>query len=112
MKKKISKILKCLLIALFVSYYAESTLFFHTHTFAWGTVTHSHPYMPSAAHSHTASECQTIQSLTTLLFIIAGTAFAALLLHVVTLLYSAALHACVILPVEHTALRGPPLSIC
>ncbi|MEG0656635.1 MAG: hypothetical protein RR465_06420 [Mucinivorans sp.] len=68
--------------------------------------------MPSAAHSHTASECQTIQSLTTLLFIIASTAFAALLLHVVTLLYSAALHACVILPVEHTALRGPPLSIC
>ena len=29
-----------------MSYYFSTTLFYHTHHFQWGTVTHSHPYIP------------------------------------------------------------------
>ncbi|MEG1463788.1 MAG: hypothetical protein RSC11_02650 [Mucinivorans sp.] len=112
MRKRAFNILKYLLVALFVSYYAESTLFFHTHTFSWGTVTHSHPYMPSAAHSHTTTECQTIQLLTNLVFTSTGTIFVAVTFRVITLLYRPRLHSWARYLLENTSLRGPPLSIC
>ena len=61
------KILSFLLVALFLSYYAGSTLFPHTHKYAWGTVTHSHPYS-SATHTHTANALYFINNLNNLLF--------------------------------------------
>lgn len=67
MKEKVFKILKYALVALFVSYYCESTFFFHSHTFTWGTVTHSHPYNPNTSHSHTSAEFQTISQLSSIL---------------------------------------------
>ncbi|MDR1331913.1 MAG: hypothetical protein LBK07_07390 [Tannerella sp.] len=50
-----------LLMALFISYHVAVTSFYHTHYFAWGTVTHSHPYFPSSGnplnHTHTPGQC-------------------------------------------------------
>lgn len=64
MHRILRKIAGIFLVALFVSYYCECTLFVHTHYFQWGKVTHSHPFLPSAGgHSHTEAECQTIASL-------------------------------------------------
>ena len=65
-KKKMSKtrrILAIFLVTLFATYYCETTFFVHTHTFHWGSVTHSHPYHPSAKHSHDQIECQAISAL-------------------------------------------------
>ncbi len=42
------------LIALFLCYYASSTLFTHTHEGPSGVVTHSHPYT-NLAHTHAAA---------------------------------------------------------
>jgi hypothetical protein len=62
-----------MLVVLFLSYYVSSTMFYHTHHFFWGTVTHSHPYFPANKdadnHSHTPAQCQTISLLTNLLLI-------------------------------------------
>ena len=65
-KKK--KIISLLLLTLFVSYYASTTLFFHSHQYAWGTIIHSHPYT-AATHAHSANALQLINTLTNLLFI-------------------------------------------
>ena len=46
MKQGLVKIAKWLMVVLFMSYYFSTTLFYHTHHFQWGTVTHSHPYIP------------------------------------------------------------------
>lgn len=113
MNEKALKTLRYLLMALFVSYYCGSTLFVHTHTFDWGTITHSHPYMPTGGgHSHTAAECVTIASLTTLLFTIVGAISVVLAVRCVTLFHtpcskSAARHL-----LENASLRAPPVSIC
>lgn len=73
MKKKVLKIAKLLLVVLFVSYYCESSLFYHTHYFSWGVVTHSHPYLPAGSgtpgHNHTPVQCDTIAQLSMLLFV-------------------------------------------
>jgi len=56
-----------LLMWLFISYYVSTTTFVHTHYFAWGMVTHSHPYNPFGdsplKHNHTQAECLHIASL-------------------------------------------------
>ena len=60
-------------MVLFVSYYCESSLFYHTHYFSWGVVTHSHPYLPAGSgtpgHNHTPVQCDTIAQLSMLLFV-------------------------------------------
>lgn len=73
MREKVLKIAKLLLVVLFVSYYCESSLFYHTHYFSWGVVTHSHPYLPAGSgtsgHTHTPVQCDTIAQLSMLLFV-------------------------------------------
>lgn len=73
MKRHLVSILRIAVAALFLSYYSGSMLFTHTHSFEWGRVTHSHPYMPGAAHSHTAAGCQLIEHLGHMLFIASAT---------------------------------------
>jgi uncharacterized membrane protein len=55
---------KLLLVALYMSYYLSTTTFYHTHTFSWGTVVHSHFYFPfgdqPVQHSHSQTQCVTI----------------------------------------------------
>ena len=62
-----------MLVILFLSYYISTSMFYHTHYFYWGTVTHSHPYFPfdknSANHTHTPFQCQTIGVLSNLLLV-------------------------------------------
>lgn len=55
---------RVLLAALFMSYYAGATLFTHTHSFEGGSVTHSHPYVPSGNHTHSAASIHLINTLT------------------------------------------------
>lgn len=58
------------MIFIFVGYYASSTFFVHTHHFDWGTVTHSHPYLPAnAGHMHSAESCETIKNLSNAIFL-------------------------------------------
>lgn len=112
MKSKTIKILKCLLVALLVSYYCESTLFFHKHTFEWGTITHSHPYLPNEGHSHTATECQTIEALTNLIFVATSVTFCALVFSVTIRFRTPGLHSIERQILENISGRAPPLSIC
>ncbi|MEG2555913.1 MAG: hypothetical protein RSA53_07465, partial [Odoribacter sp.] len=111
-KKKVTQILKFLLLALFLSYYCESTLFVHTHVFDWGTVTHSHPYLPNSGHTHTAGQCQSISFLSNIFFtLIDSIAFVVAVRilvrqHIPCRCFSTRLVA------DNCSLRAPPASIC
>jgi len=76
--EKTKKILSFFLVALFMSYYASTTFFFHSHDCKNGIVTHSHPYT-SATHTHSANALQLIESLTTTFFVLGGVVFAIML---------------------------------
>lgn len=112
MKGKISKIVKFLVIAIYVSYYCESHFFFHTHVFSWGTVTHSHPYMPSGGHSHSVVECQTIASLTNMFSTLVDTMFIAIACLFFILLHTNTLRSIVGSIIKNPSLRAPPVSFC
>lgn len=73
MRQKTRAILRIALAAIFISYYAGATLFPHTHTYEWGKVTHSHPYLPSGGHAHSTVGLQLLDQLSSFLFIITGT---------------------------------------
>jgi hypothetical protein len=79
LKELFRTIAKWMLITLFVSYYMSATLFSHTHYFAWGTVTHSHPYNPFSDkplnHSHTPGQCLIIALLTHIVAVCTATAY-------------------------------------
>ena len=62
------KILVGFLIAVFASYYCETTCFVHSHVSELGIVTHSHPYLPGASHSHTTLELQALNVLVSVIF--------------------------------------------
>ena len=71
MRQALVKAGKWLIIILFIGYYISITSFYHTHHFYWGTVIHSHPYLPSdndtTNHSHTQAQCLAINFLSLLL---------------------------------------------
>ena len=73
MREMLVKTGKWMIIILFLGYYISTTAFYHTHYFSWGTVTHSHPYLPfdseTPSHSHTPTQCQAISLLSFLLLI-------------------------------------------
>ncbi|MEG0789588.1 MAG: hypothetical protein RR432_05235, partial [Alistipes sp.] len=78
----------------------------------WGTVTHSHPYLPGNGHSHTAGECQTINSLNTILFTIVAALSLSLPIIICFLLYNPHLQSVAKHIVENCSLRAPPHSHC
>jgi hypothetical protein len=54
-------------MALYLSYYAATTAFYHIHTGCNGLISHSHPYIPSdadepyaPAHRHSQEQCRSI----------------------------------------------------
>ncbi|MEG1564612.1 MAG: hypothetical protein RR365_12935 [Bacteroides sp.] len=112
MKKKLITILKYLLIALFTSYYCQSTLFLHTHTFNGETITHSHPYLPNGGHSHTGAQYQTVAFLTHFLFTVALTAAFVVAVKVLILLVDHCLHFVARHLMQTCSLRAPPSIIC
>ncbi|MEG2282518.1 MAG: hypothetical protein RSB93_04750, partial [Rikenellaceae bacterium] len=66
--KKSVIFLRVFMVFAFLAYYGSMTIFQHTHTFVWGTVTHSHPYLPSSQHTHTFAGCQLINLSSNALF--------------------------------------------
>ncbi len=106
MKQRLLNISKILLIALFVSYYGGTTLFFHSHESSEGLITHSHPY--KTGHTHSQVEFETIHLLSVILF----TAYAAFLLSLIRLLFRV-LHSSTNISFVHVSLtsnllRAPP----
>ena len=88
MMVRAKKILSFLLVALFISYYASTHFFYHTHHYTWGAIAHSHPYT-SEMHTHSAGTLQLINSLTTLLFVGGTAVFCTMLLRVSKVRFSA-----------------------
>ncbi len=115
MHRILRKIAGIFLVALFVSYYCECTLFVHTHYFLWGKVTHSHPFLPSAdGHSHTEAECQTIASLSDIVVTsFTGVGFTLTVLFVLTaVILVRPVHSIVRHLRFNRPLRAPPAFIC
>ena len=63
MKKAAIQIGRYLLILFFLYYYIGITAFVHTHKIAEYTISHSHPFLPSSQHSHSAIEYGTLSFL-------------------------------------------------
>lgn len=109
MGQKAIKIVRHILVILFLSYYAGSTLFFHTHIFNGDTVSHSHPYWPSGSHSHSEAQYEAITNLGNIVFTIVEAATLVVVAHIITLLYTPRLCSTVRNVVDSFYLRGPPL---
>lgn len=56
------------MVLLFLGYYGSTTLFSHTHYAEGKLVTHSHPYLPTSHHTHSAASCQLIHLISNQLF--------------------------------------------
>lgn len=56
MSEKVRKISVSLLLALFALFVCANTLCLHIHVDDGAIVAHSHPYLPSAHHSHSGSQ--------------------------------------------------------
>lgn len=69
-RKNVQRKLGVLLIAIFMGYFASTNFFPHTHTVEGRLVAHSHPYLPSAHHTHSASAVDCIAYLSVLLLIL------------------------------------------
>lgn len=52
-----------LLLSVFALFFSGNLLFLHTHEIGDELVVHSHPYIPSASHTHSAGSLQTIAQL-------------------------------------------------
>ncbi|MDR1517622.1 MAG: hypothetical protein LBS52_05980 [Dysgonamonadaceae bacterium] len=103
---------KYLLVVIFLSYYLSATCFYHTHHFAWGTVTHSHLYFPFGDnplnHTHTQTQCNIIALMSQ--FVSTG-AVAALVLFVaaaVRIVYTTVYHYISYRVFTLSLLRAPP----
>ena len=116
MRKHLIKLGKWTLLILFIGYYVSSTMFYHTHHFSWGTVTHSHPYVPSdcevPSHTHTPSQCLAISFLTNLLLI--ASVFAVFICKTVIIqkIYIKIRRYKSIFKYVFSPLRAPPVFIC
>lgn len=73
--KSIVAFLRVVVLLLFMSYYANSSLFLHTHYFECGAVTHSHPYSQATSHSHSYADCHLLSIYTNPIFAIASLIF-------------------------------------
>lgn len=112
MRKSMVVVAKCLLLALFVSYWAGAKLFTHTHVVDGNLISHSHPYLPSNAHSHShcATAFQLVDNLTNLIFTSVGAqtfAFMALAHRFVRVVYDVVIRECSFS--LHCPLRAPPV---
>ncbi len=68
LKPQLKKILRFLLLLLFLGFYGSATLFPHSHIAGGVTIVHSHPYLPVKGknpvnHQHTTNEYILIQLL-------------------------------------------------
>ncbi len=68
MRRNPSKITALLLLGIFALFYCGNALFLHTHIIGDTTVVHSHPYLPSGHHSHSAQSLESITGFNSSLF--------------------------------------------
>lgn len=69
MKERTRRWMAALLLVVFAAFACGNTLCVHTHVDKdGGVVTHSHPYLPSAHHSHSAAQLLTLAALNALSF--------------------------------------------
>jgi len=105
-----------MLVVLFLSYYISATMFYHTHHFYWGTVTHSHPYLPSndeaPNHTHTPVQCQTISVLSYLLLALTFAAAFYCDIGIIKKLYIRVYRCKSLFQPIYAPLRAPPVFIC
>lgn len=116
-KQKIVAILKFLLLALFVVYYSESTLFLHTHHYKYYSVTHSHPYKSDSAgnpiHTHSEEQLLTIHQLTNVVLLLSLVVFVAGLLQFLYLTRCLeGVQICRPAFLRYFSLRAPPVISC
>lgn len=72
MKEKARKIAASILLAVFAQFICANALCLHTHVSDGSVVTHSHPYLPSANHSHSGSQLAGIAIFNALVFNTSG----------------------------------------
>ncbi len=68
MKEKARKIAASILLAVFAQFICANAFCLHTHVNDGSVVTHSHPYLPSANHSHSGSQLTGIALFNALVF--------------------------------------------
>ena len=98
-----------LVIAFFLAYYGGASFFPHTHYYTWGKVTHSHPYLPSAHHTHSAASVHAIEHLTALFFLVFYAGIIPGAVFVGYARYFARTSSPGIIPVRINGLRAPPV---
>ena len=105
-----------MLVMLFLSYYLSTTMFYHTHHFYWGTVTHSHPYLPfdkdTANHTHTPLQCQSISFLSNILLTVIVAAVVICKTIIVQKIYARVYSLKSRFQQIFSPLRAPPATIC
>lgn len=70
--RKTGRLIGGLLVVIYLLHHVSYNYFFHTHHFAWGTVTHSHPYLPAdggTGHTHTTAQCSLINYISSQLYL-------------------------------------------
>ena len=60
MEHRHNKLIAVLLLGVFAFFYCGNTLFVHTHILGDSVIVHSHPYLPSAHHSHSGQSLDSI----------------------------------------------------
>lgn len=109
MNKKIKEIVRVAMVTLFVSYYACSTLFYHTHIIDGEPITHSHPYIPSANHCHTGATAHLIAQLNDLLLALSTSTTFYVAFITITAVYLMTVQTARHQPIRSRSLRAPPL---
>jgi len=116
MKRTLVNTGKWMLVILFLNYYISSTMFYHTHHFNWGTVTHSHPYLPfgktTTNHTHTPFQCQTISVLSNIILTCLVVAAFIFKLTQIKRIYIPVYRYKSYCPLIFSPLRAPPVLIC
>ncbi len=56
--RKLQRLIAAIMVMIFAAYYCETTLFVHSHRCqGGGMMTHHHPFVPGAGHTHSSTEC-------------------------------------------------------
>ena len=108
---KIKKVGSYFLVALYISFYANTFSFNHSHVYSWGTIVHSHPYA-TANHTHAINALHFINSLSNLLYLGGSSAFYLAFFPVVLALFASVTSRFVATPlIGYHRLRAPPIPV-
>ena len=110
MKKNITVFGRYLFILFFLYYYVGITAFVHTHHYSIYTVTHSHPFLPGAQHSHSLVDFETVGVLNMLIVDVAPvTLFPVFLLSLIGVIFEIYRYPTPYKDFHHPSFRAPPV---